>query len=288
MKPRGRPTPASRRPLLAWAREIPIAGHPADVGESLTRGVANLAAAGVPALLLHGQPGAVVSAQTVTWLRDTVPGLAVVDVGNVWPFPCLTRFSSVRANFGFAGADRARCCELDLVLSAFSVAFSPAETASISRVVTAHQLPRRSHRTRPGPRVQVWPAHRLVGCSATSPAPRRSCSIWSPPSSRSARSPRSRLPWTSQRPRPRIVSPSSGRSAKASNTPVQGAAVAITCCLIAVTVLAGTVWMVAGQSGTRLQGSRTGGPAKVPLSRAQRQQHQLLGPADANSAGRHQ
>lgn len=75
------PTPQSRRPLLAWAREIPVAGRPADVADLLTRGVANLAAAGVPALLVHGQPGATVDARAVSWLRGTVPGLVVADVG---------------------------------------------------------------------------------------------------------------------------------------------------------------------------------------------------------------
>ncbi|GIF73046.1 hypothetical protein [Asanoa siamensis] len=32
------PDPASRRPLLQWARQIPVAGHPSDVVELLVAG----------------------------------------------------------------------------------------------------------------------------------------------------------------------------------------------------------------------------------------------------------
>jgi len=80
------PTPASRRPLLAWARQIPVAGTPADVGDRLTRAVDNLAASPVPRLLVRGQPGAVIADQTVTWLRETVPYLQVADVGEASHF----------------------------------------------------------------------------------------------------------------------------------------------------------------------------------------------------------
>jgi len=80
------PDAATRRPLLAWAREIPVGGDPADVGETLTRAVHHLAAAAVPALLVHGRPGAVVGPGTVSWAREAVPALAVADVGEASHF----------------------------------------------------------------------------------------------------------------------------------------------------------------------------------------------------------
>jgi haloalkane dehalogenase len=73
--------PAARRPLLQWAREIPVAGEPADVAQILTSSWAHLAGSPVRKLLVHGRPGAVVNAATVAWCRQTQPGLAVADVG---------------------------------------------------------------------------------------------------------------------------------------------------------------------------------------------------------------
>jgi len=72
---------ASRRPLLQWTREIPIAGHPADVADLLTRAWDAFGSARVRKLLIHGSPGAVVGADTVAWCRQTVPDLVTVDVG---------------------------------------------------------------------------------------------------------------------------------------------------------------------------------------------------------------
>jgi len=75
------PDPASRRPLLQWTREIPVSGEPADVAGLLTGAWAAFSGAAVRKLLIHGTPGTVVTADTVSWCRQTVPDLAVVDVG---------------------------------------------------------------------------------------------------------------------------------------------------------------------------------------------------------------
>jgi pimeloyl-ACP methyl ester carboxylesterase len=80
------PDPASRRPLLQWAREIPIAGQPADVAQILERSWEHLARSDIRKLLVHGQPGAIINAQTVAWCRQTQPGLAVADVGEAMHF----------------------------------------------------------------------------------------------------------------------------------------------------------------------------------------------------------
>ena len=58
------PTPASRRPVWQWIQQIPIEGSPADVAMRWSRANgAALAATTVPVLLLHGEPGSVVSAR---------------------------------------------------------------------------------------------------------------------------------------------------------------------------------------------------------------------------------
>jgi haloalkane dehalogenase len=76
------PDAAARRPLLQWAREIPVAGEPADVVELMAAGAANLAASPVPKLLVHGSPGAIVSPQVVAWCRANLSALTVTDIGG--------------------------------------------------------------------------------------------------------------------------------------------------------------------------------------------------------------
>jgi haloalkane dehalogenase len=55
------PTPASRKPMLAFPRELPIAGEPADVYAALEAAHAALREANFPKLLFVGNPGALVS-----------------------------------------------------------------------------------------------------------------------------------------------------------------------------------------------------------------------------------
>lgn len=80
------PDPTSRRPLLQWAQEIPIAGQPADVVQLLDLAWAHLARSHIRKLLVHGRPGAVINSQVVTWCRQTQPGLIVADVGDASHF----------------------------------------------------------------------------------------------------------------------------------------------------------------------------------------------------------
>ncbi len=75
------PDPASRRPLLRWAREIPVAGDPPEVVELLTAGWSALARRRIPKSLLYATPGAVVGADAVRWAIETQPGLAAVHLG---------------------------------------------------------------------------------------------------------------------------------------------------------------------------------------------------------------
>jgi haloalkane dehalogenase len=75
------PDPASRRPLLQWARQIPVAGDPPEVVDLLTAGWSALARRDIPKLLLYATPGAVIGPDTVAWAAATQPGLATVHIG---------------------------------------------------------------------------------------------------------------------------------------------------------------------------------------------------------------
>lgn len=72
----------SRRPTLAWPREIPIDGEPADVADVVARNAAWMAASTVPKLFVNGAPGALLTGplreQCRRWPAQrevTVPGL---------------------------------------------------------------------------------------------------------------------------------------------------------------------------------------------------------------------
>lgn len=77
--------PASRRPLLQWAREIPIDDDPADVRDrfiAYDRWLADTP--DVPKLLLTVEPGdrSLVSPAIVQWCRANIAGLEVENVGQ--------------------------------------------------------------------------------------------------------------------------------------------------------------------------------------------------------------
>ena len=76
------PDPRSRRPLLQWAREVPVAGAPADVHHLMGAAAEHLVATPTPTLLLHGDPGVLVTADTVAWCRSHLRNLTVQHVGG--------------------------------------------------------------------------------------------------------------------------------------------------------------------------------------------------------------
>ena len=80
------PDAESRRPLLAWAREIPVAGEPADVVALVDAGTRALVASEVPVLLVHGGSGVVLGPADVAWCRVHLRHLTVVDVGPAGHF----------------------------------------------------------------------------------------------------------------------------------------------------------------------------------------------------------
>lgn len=77
------PDPASRKPLLAWPREIPIDGEPADVHERVVAyGRWMAATPGVPKLILtvDGGPGTT-PPQAIAWAKDTFASVEVESAG---------------------------------------------------------------------------------------------------------------------------------------------------------------------------------------------------------------
>ncbi|WP_214402346.1 haloalkane dehalogenase [Pseudonocardia lacus] len=78
------PTPRSRRPLLAWARSMPVDGDPPDVHARVEAYDKWLATSpDVPKLLLtfSGHPTLMVGPRAVEWCRANIAGLDVVDGG---------------------------------------------------------------------------------------------------------------------------------------------------------------------------------------------------------------
>lgn len=73
--------PASRRPLLAFPRQLPIAGEPADVVAVAEAYMAWLATSPVPKLLFWGTPGVLVTPALAARYAQTFPNLTSVDIG---------------------------------------------------------------------------------------------------------------------------------------------------------------------------------------------------------------
>lgn len=73
--------PLDRRTMLAWPREIPIEGEPADVTELVIANQTVIADPTVPKLLIHATPGAVIRTPEVEWCRAHGNNLTIAAVG---------------------------------------------------------------------------------------------------------------------------------------------------------------------------------------------------------------
>ena len=73
---------AYRLPTLAWPREIPIDGTPADVVRRVeTYDTWLESTTGVPKLLLTFDPGAIMTPSTIRWCQDHIAALEVEHIG---------------------------------------------------------------------------------------------------------------------------------------------------------------------------------------------------------------
>ena len=76
------PTPESRKPVLKWPREIPVAGEPADVHEIVKANSEWLLTAEIPKLMFHVDPGAIIPMQLAEMLKQTLPNLESIYLGK--------------------------------------------------------------------------------------------------------------------------------------------------------------------------------------------------------------
>jgi haloalkane dehalogenase len=79
------PTPESRRPVLAWARQLPLGGEPAALVARIEAYDAWLAAStNVPKLLLtfEGSPTLLIGKETAGWCADNIAALESVACGE--------------------------------------------------------------------------------------------------------------------------------------------------------------------------------------------------------------
>ena len=76
------PTPASRKPVAVWPREVPISGQPADVDREIAMNFEWLRTAPLPKLFLYAKPGAILKKKQVAELSASVPDLESVFVGK--------------------------------------------------------------------------------------------------------------------------------------------------------------------------------------------------------------
>jgi haloalkane dehalogenase len=75
------PTPQSRRPIWRLPNELPIAGEPADVHQTLEAAHAALAVSTYPKLLFVGQPGALVSVGFAERFAASLANCRVLKLG---------------------------------------------------------------------------------------------------------------------------------------------------------------------------------------------------------------
>jgi haloalkane dehalogenase len=78
------PTPETRVPVLAWARQMPLGGEPVEVVERIEAYGRWLATSGpVPKLLLtfQGSPTLLITPQVAEWCARTIASLEIVDGG---------------------------------------------------------------------------------------------------------------------------------------------------------------------------------------------------------------
>jgi len=79
------PTPDSRRPILAWARQMPLGGQPADIVARIEAYDAWLAAStGIPKLLMtfDGSPTLLITSQMADWCAANIAALESASCGQ--------------------------------------------------------------------------------------------------------------------------------------------------------------------------------------------------------------
>ena len=73
--------PQTRKPMLAWPRQLPIGGEPKDVVEIIAAGTRWLGEHAVPKLLLTFEPGALITERAARWCKSRMRDLEVQKIG---------------------------------------------------------------------------------------------------------------------------------------------------------------------------------------------------------------
>jgi len=73
--------PSSREPVWRWPNELPIAGEPKDMVETVTAYNRWLQQTELPKLLFYATPGVLVTAPVVEWSKQNLKNLQTVDIG---------------------------------------------------------------------------------------------------------------------------------------------------------------------------------------------------------------
>jgi len=73
--------PRSRRPVLAWPRQLPIAGEPKDVIEIIEAGTRWLGEHPMPKLLLTFEPGVLITEGAAAWCGERMKNLEIRKIG---------------------------------------------------------------------------------------------------------------------------------------------------------------------------------------------------------------
>lgn len=74
--------PASRKPVLVWPRQVPIAGEPKETVSVLNAIGDYMGKTDMPVLLLYADPGVVVPPAAVKWYVGKIRGLETAFVGR--------------------------------------------------------------------------------------------------------------------------------------------------------------------------------------------------------------
>lgn len=73
--------PASRLPMLAWPRQLPIDGQPKDVVEIIEESGMWLEGTTTPLFLMTFEPGVLVTEETIDWVRDYTITTEIQSIG---------------------------------------------------------------------------------------------------------------------------------------------------------------------------------------------------------------
>jgi haloalkane dehalogenase len=73
--------PSSRKPVWRWPNELPIAGEPADVVETVETYNRWLQQTELPKLLFYGNPGVLIKTPVLEWCKQNLKNLKTVNIG---------------------------------------------------------------------------------------------------------------------------------------------------------------------------------------------------------------